>query len=126
MQKLLGGSLPVWLSVAAPLNVLAGLLLYWNDSHGLDARWIMTGTGIVFSIGAIAGLVGLVIAFGISRPTALELGALGKEIAMAGKPPTPDQLAKVRELQDRMTSATLWVVIVLSITITAMAIARYL
>src|SRR3712207_4204297 len=43
------------------LTVVAGVLLYWRSSSGLDADWITTPTGLAFTVGGIAGIAGLAI-----------------------------------------------------------------
>jgi len=126
MQKLMGGSLATMLAVTPGLNVLAGLLLFWNDSGGLQLTWLGSAPGIGFTLGGLAGLVALFIGLFVTRPANLAVVALGKEIAAAGKPPTKEQMAKMGTLQERMTSATLAVVIALAVAITMMAVARYL
>jgi uncharacterized membrane protein len=111
---------------AGPLTVLAGLTLYWIDSGGLQLNWITTPTGLGFTIGGIAALISLYIGLFISRTNALSMAALGKEMQSAGKPPTPEQLSRMRAFQETLTKASIWVAILLAITVAAMAIARYL
>ena len=126
MQKFMGGGYVLAQTFAGPLAVLAGLILYWKDSGGLSNGWIATPTGLGFTVGAIGGLVALFIGFFITRTAATNMANLGKEIQMAGKPPTPDQLAKIKQFQETLVSSTVWVAIALAITVAAMAIARYL
>lgn len=38
------------------VGVVAGALLYFRDSSGLDLSWITRPTGVVFTLGGIAGL----------------------------------------------------------------------
>jgi len=113
-------------SIAGPLTVLAGLILYWSDSGGLQNAWITTPAGLGFTVGAIFGLIAFGIGFFISRTTAEKMTALGREMQSAGKPPTPEQMSKMKALQERLTSASIWLAIVLAVTVAAMATARYL
>src|SRR5574341_2623139 len=41
------------LLIAATLAIIAGLLLYWQVSAGLQLRWISTPTGLGFTTGAV-------------------------------------------------------------------------
>ncbi len=67
MQRLMGGALTNSLTAAAPLTVLAGLILYWIDSGGLQTNWILTAPGLGFTVGALAGLAALGIGFFVTR-----------------------------------------------------------
>lgn len=126
MQRLTSGGFITALTAAGPLTVLAGLILYWNDSGGLQNGWITTPTGLVFTVGAIAGLIALGIGLFMSRPAAEGLGKLGKEIQAGGKPPAPEQMSKIKAFQEKLTQATLWTAIALVVTVAAMATARYI
>jgi hypothetical protein len=126
MQRLMGGKLPLSLTIAGPLTVLAGILLYWQDSAGLSSMWILSNVGIGFTVGGVAGIVAFLIGVSISRPTAAKMGVLGKATQTSGKPPSPEQLTQLNALQRTMSRATLWNTILISIALIAMAVARYL
>ena len=125
MQRLGASRFTPTMTIAAPLTVLAGLLLYVNDSAGFRIEWILSPVGLGFTIGGIAGLVALYIGFFVTRPNVVGLGTLGKEIQAGGKPPTPEQLAKVQAFQEKLTSASLQTAIAVTIALIAMATARY-
>lgn len=127
IQQMMGaGGYVVVQAIAGPLTVVAGLILYWIDSGGLQVSWIATATGLGFTVGGIAALIALYIGLVISRSSALGMAALGKEMQLAGKPPTPEQLSKMKAFQERLTQASVRNAILLAITVAAMAIARYL
>jgi len=125
MQRLSASRFTPAMTLAAPLNVLAGLLLYFNDSAGFRVEWILSPTGIGFTIGALAGLMAFVIGFFVTRPTIANLGVLGKEIQAAGKPPTPEQMTTLQGLQEKLTKASLQTSFAIVIAVLAMATARY-
>lgn len=112
--------------IAGPLTVVAGLTLYWIDSGGLQISVITTPFMLGLTVGGIAALVAFYIGFFITRTAALGMSALGKEMQAAGKPPTPDQLAKMKAFQETLTKASIWGAILLAVTVAAMATARYL
>jgi uncharacterized membrane protein len=115
--------LTVYITVSAILAVLAGLILFFLH-YGIAG--LSTPTGLVFGIGGVFGLVGLGIGGGLVGPTSLKLTQLGGEIARAGKPPTSAQQAEMSTLQKRLSSASLWNAIVVSLALLTMAAARYL
>lgn len=108
------------------LNVLAGLLLYWRSSAGLQVAWITSGPGLGFTIGALAAIAGLGVGFSVTRPAVLRMGALGAEIQASGQPPTAEQDAELHEIQDRSALAGRWTLTLVAIALLAMATARYL
>jgi uncharacterized membrane protein len=127
MQRLTGQSgFSEMMTVAAIANVLAGILLYWRDSGGLQPAWIATGTGIVFTLGGLAGILAAVVGFGVSRPAAVQLGALGKEIASAGGPPAPEKLAQMQALSEKLRQGGRLGVALMIVALLGMATARYL
>lgn len=111
--------------VAASLGILAGLLLYLRDSAGLQVAWIVTPPGLGFTLGAIAGLLG----YGglhMARRNMKRLGALAQQLQAGGKPPTPEQAADLQKLQQRQTRLANIGLILLSLALLGMSIARYL
>ena len=116
--------LSVWMSVGAGINVLAGILLFWRDSAGFNAAWFNSAFAMSFTIGALSGLVAFVVGIVFSRPRADRMGALGKEIMMAGKPPTPEQMAEMKKLGGQLAFYGKLTIAFLVITILGMALAR--
>lgn len=114
--------LAVYLSVAALLTVLAGLILFfWH--YGLAG--LNTRPGLVFGIGGVFGIIALAIGGGVTGPTSSKLTQLGGEIARGGKPPTPEQGAQLAALQARMRTGARWAAAFASLALLMMASARY-
>lgn len=122
MQRLaLGTQFIVVLSTAAGLTVLSGLLLYWRASGGLRGDWMTTGTGIMFTLGGLAGLVALFVGVSSGRTTR-NLAQLGASLE---GPPTAEQAAEFQALQSRAATLTTIAAILLVIALIGMATARY-
>jgi hypothetical protein len=118
--------LPLLLTLSAIVTVLAGLLLYWRASGGLDVDWILSGPGIGFTVGGLAAIATLALGLSITKPAVDRIGALGQEIARSGGPPTPDQSAEMQRLQARTVIVGRVSMVLLAISVVAMAIARFL
>jgi len=88
--------------VSGVLTVLAGGTLYGINSNWFSSGWMMTGTGIGFGIGAVAGIAALVFGAMIGNTNAA-LAALGAQIQ--GKP-TNEQLALMAVLRKRQVFVT--------------------
>lgn len=122
MQRLvLGTRFVVVTATAAALNVLTGLLLYWRASGGLSGEWMSTGTGVMFTIGGLGGLIALF--------TGSATGATSRKLAELGAslqgPPSPEQAAEIAGLQNRAGKLGAITAILLLIVLIAMATAQY-
>lgn len=116
---------PLYMNIVSALTILAGALLFWNTSGGLQSAWIKTGTGLGFTIGSVVALAVYVIGFFMIRPRAEQLGALGKQIGMSGGPPTAEQAAELEQIDREMRSIERVDVILLTLSLLTMATARY-
>ena len=114
------------MGIAAIANVLAGLLLYWKDSGGLQLVWITTSAGLAFTVGGLAGIAAAVVGFGMSGRAAGQLAQVGKEIASAGGPPAPEKLAQIQALQEKLRLGGRINVVLMIIALLGMSLARYL
>jgi uncharacterized membrane protein len=111
------------LVVAAVITALAGAALYWIDSGGLNANWITTRTGLVFTAGAIAGIVAFFIPIVAFRPTLARLDALAKDQKMTGDAASERVMGRAVDARVRR-----WGIVqagLLLFAIAAMAAARY-
>lgn len=111
---------------AGGLTVLAGLLLYWRDSAGLNPDWIGSAEGVALTVGALCAIAALAIGGSVIRPGIRASLAIGREVAAGGGPPTPEQAARLQALQERAHTAGKVIVPLLIVAVVAMASARYL
>ncbi len=126
MQRLSGAHrMPVYMSLAALLTTLAGLWLYWRASVGFVIPWILAPSGLTLTIGALAGILAAILGSVVMSPTAKRMAELGKAMQAAGGPPQPEQLAAMGALQARLHRAGLWDAALLIVSVTGMAVARY-
>jgi hypothetical protein len=127
MQRLVGQMhMTTIILVAAFLNVLAGVWLYWIFSGGFQVKWIASGHGLSLTIGAVAAIVTFILGLAVTRPTLLRMGALGQEIQNAGGPPNPEQMAAMQALQKRLATVGRIGAALLVIAVIGMAVARYI
>ncbi len=85
-------------TAANVVTVATGIWLI-SSPNGVQ---ISTWQDSVLVIGALAGMLASVFAFGRQRPTALALSDLGATIAASGGPPTVDQAGEMQRLQAAM------------------------
>lgn len=115
-----------YMAAVSPLTILAGAVLYWNDSAGLNPSWIATGSGLGFTFGALCGITAWIVGLFVVKPRADRMAALGGEISTQGKPPTPEQRAEMGNLGGILATFTRVVFVFLGLAVLAMATARYL
>ena len=63
---------------AAGLTILAGLLMYWRVSGGLDPDWIGSTYGLSITVGALCGIGAVAIAGSVVRPGMATLAMDGR------------------------------------------------
>ncbi len=109
------------MSAAAGLTILAGVILYWNDSAGFTSAWMNSGTGRSFGVGAGFAIIGFI--FGIL------LGGTTKAMALLGAKmqgkPSSEQMAQMQALQKRQVAYSYLTSAALLLALIEMATARY-
>ena len=115
-----------WVLRAAGLTVLAGLLMYWRVTSGLEWDLITSAYGISLTIGALCAIAAFSLGLSIVRPTIMATLAIGREVAESGGPPTPDQQAQLQALSKRGKDVGTVIVPLLVVAVAGMAAARYL
>ena len=90
-----------WVLRAAGLTILAGALMYWRVSGGLDGNWITSAQGLSLTIGALCAIAAFSLGMSVVRPSIMATLAIGKAVAESGGPPTPEQGAQLQALQKR-------------------------
>lgn len=116
----------IFFLVVSTLTVVAGGLLYWRDSGGLDLDWIQTDVGTGFRVGAVAGLISWILVVLVLAPTSYRLTALGERLGAASGPPSQTDMSLLQALQSRLKRLSLVNIAFLAIATVAMATARYL
>ena len=111
---------------AGIVTVVAGALLYFRDSGGLNPAWITSPTGLGFTIGAIAAIVSLSLGPLSILPTISKLQALGGRLKAEARPPTPEEGATLHALDRRLTQVGQLDLVLLLVAVVMMATARYL
>src|SRR5262245_5308919 len=108
---------------AALLTGIAGGILFWRDSSGLDPNFAFGASGIGFTVGAVAGLFALLAFLFIGYPNTRRLIAIGSRLEAERRPPTADEQALLVRAQARLKPLAILVPTLLGIAIVAMATA---
>ena len=118
--------LGVFFPIVATLTVLAGAILYWRDSGGLQAAWIGSPTGIGFTIGGLAAIVAFLGGFLLIGPGIAAQTAVQAELAKTGGEPSDEQRRRLAGAERRIKLSNRIDMPLLLIAGLSMAVARYL
>ncbi|HEX8024872.1 MAG TPA: hypothetical protein VF484_01575 [Candidatus Limnocylindrales bacterium] len=110
-------------AIAATLTVIGGSFLYIHDAGGLQL-WTST-SGLVFTLGAVCGILAWAAGFTLILPTVKRIAAVGAEMKAAGGPPSADLVARMAAAQHRLKRIGQVDTILILVAILAMATARY-
>lgn len=110
---------------AAVLTGVAGAILFWLDTNGLQVSSMTRPDMLGFTIGAIAGGLALLQFLVVGYPAARRLVAIGDRLETERRPPTEDEQRVLVASQGVLSRIGLAVLVLLSVATAAMATARY-
>jgi len=118
--------LPEILLATAAVAIASGAYLYWIASGALQATWLYSWSGSVYTFGALAALTAFMVGIGINIPSANRMGALMAKLHASGEQPTTEQSRMLSRLALRLVRGNRAVAVLLIAATAAMAVARYL
>jgi hypothetical protein len=104
------------------LVVTAGVIMYWYYSGNLSIEYLTSFRGLALTLGALAGLIAFIEGMLVTGPTARKMAAIGDQIQQGGGSPSPEQLAQMGVLRERLSSAGLHGTILLTAALVGMAL----
>ncbi len=116
---------PIVMLVAPLITVVAGVLLIWRLSGGLQAQWLSTRFGTVLTAAGVFAIIDFIIGFSVSRPSSFRIAKIGKAVAAGGGPPTRAQLEELQMLGKRISTATRIIAVLLILVVIGMSVFRY-
>lgn len=113
------------MNLFANLTIIAGALLFWRDSDGFRSSWLVTPTGIGFSIGALFGILVYIWGILVVGPTAVKMGKIGEALQGSAGKPDPQLIVSMQSLERKFNSATRADTALIVLALLFMATARY-
>lgn len=111
----------------ALVTVLSGLELYRRASGSYSVDWMRSPTGMGLSIGAVTGILALLIGGIVGRPNTLQAAALmARAATMADGMEKAALITRAGQLRARGTGAIQGAAVFLLISVLCMAVSRYL
>ena len=113
-----------YFELAAVTTVVAGGLLYWRASSGLQLGWITSASGIGFTIGAVAAVVSLAWGGMLVGPAGKRAADIQVNIAAAGRA-TVAEATELETIRRRLNTFAMVDLVLLGTAVVCMATARY-
>ena len=115
-----------YFELAAVTTVVAGALLYWRASDGLQLAWITSPTGLAFSVGALAAIISLAWGGLMVGPAGKRAKAIQDEIAASGGASSASQRSELDGIKAKLGRFAMVDLVLLGVAVVMMATARYL
>lgn len=126
MAQLNQRRMPLAMMGAGIINVASGVWLMFIVSGGAPGEWMQSGMGRTLGVGGALAILALVIGMIMNPLAAKRLGEIAAAAAKRGGPPPPEEVAGVARLQKRLGVGTIIVATLMTLAVSAMAVARYL
>jgi hypothetical protein len=127
MTALVRRGVVAYMASIGGLTVVTGIYLFWRFTGGFDPATSASRAGMAFSIGALTGLIALILGGSMVGASAKKIVALGEQ---AAKLPEGAERAALMHtmngLRQRMATFGRIVVVLLLISMAAMAVGHYI
>lgn len=112
------------IGVSGMVSVVAGSILYWEVSAGLDMDWIGHSYGTTITIGAVAGILALVVGIVLVGLTNNRVESMDESIPESGDL-SADEAETLESYRKRILVGERLIALLLLVAILAMATAQY-
>ncbi len=118
------GQLSRVLTIASITTILAGLLLFYPISGGLNGAWLSSSTGITLTLGAIVGILAFLHGVFVTGRTSAKMKVIADQLLNTQGPPPPDLLKEAQALGAKLGSGAMLTAAMGSIALILMAAAQ--
>lgn len=114
-----------WVLIAATTTVVAGVLLLWTSTNGLDPALLFGPSRVGFTVGGIVAI--FTFAFGslYVYPRTERVVRIMSDVMAAARPPAAEEQAQLGQLRGELLRAGYVIVASIAVATAAMATARY-
>jgi hypothetical protein len=127
MGILVRRGLAKYMAAIGGLTIVTGVYLFWRFTGGFDPALSSSRAGMAFSVGALTGLIALILGGSMVGASAKKLAALDAQAGTMPEGPGRAALMNTMEtLRERMSTFGKIVVALLFISMAAMALGHYI
>jgi uncharacterized membrane protein len=112
--------------IVAVITMLAGLRMLWLVSGGFSAQYFASRSGRTYATGAVFALATFVLFMAVNHPAIGRMMQLGQQMAIAPEAERPRLAAEMNAVRARAGLASKVAAVLITITVIAMAVGRYL
>ncbi len=113
------------MGIAAMLTTFAGLALY-ALIYSFNLNWILSATGLAFTIGSLAGVAAFLNGLFHTRHAGQKVAALDQQMQALGGPPTAELKAEMQRALGEVRTSSMTSAVLTTASLALMVIARYL
>lgn len=115
------------LPVLALLTVLSGIDLFRRASNGFSAAWLASPTGVGLGVGAVSGILAVIVGSLVARPSTLKAAALmGRAMQTSDASEKAAFIAQAEQMRARGVLGIRMAAAFLLVSVLSMAVSRYL
>jgi uncharacterized membrane protein len=111
--------------IAAVLTAVAGAILFWRDTNGLELQLMTGAEHLGFTVGGVAGGITLLLFLFVGYPAGRRMIAIGGRLEAERRAPTEDEQRILAATQRTLNRTGAVVLLLLTVAAAAMATARY-
>jgi uncharacterized membrane protein len=111
--------------VAASLTGVAGAILFWRDTNGLQLDLMLQPQGLGFTVGGVAGGIAWLLFLFVGYPAGRRLMTIGGRLEAERRPPNDAEQRNLATAQRLLSRVGVTVLVLLAVAAAAMATARY-
>ncbi|MCM3879930.1 MAG: hypothetical protein ND807_07475 [Vicinamibacterales bacterium] len=125
MTALVRKGMVAFMASVGGMTIVTGVYLFWRFTGGFDPAVSASRAGMAYSIGALAGLIALILGGSVMGRSAKRIVALGEQMSSAPEAQQSGMVNEMSALKGRMTSTGKIVLGLLFIALATMALGHY-
>jgi uncharacterized membrane protein len=126
MQALVRKGMVAFMASIGGMTIVTGVYLFWRFTGGFDPAVSSSRAGMAYSIGALAGLIALILGGSVMGRSAKRVVALAGQVSSAADAQRTAMMNEMATLRARMATTSKIVLGLLFIAVATMALGHYI
>jgi len=126
MTALVRRGLPAFMASIGGTTILTGIYLFWRFTGGFDPAVSASRAGMAFSVGALAGVIALILGGSVLGRGVKKMAAIGEKAASAPEAQRGAMMNEMDALSTRIEATSKIVLALLVIAMATMALGHYI
>ena len=126
MQALVRKGMVAFMASIGGMTIVTGVYLFWRFTGGFDPAVSSSPAGMAYSIGALAGVIALILGGSVMGRSAKKVVSLGGQMSSAPEAQRGAMANEIAALRARMETMGRIVLVLLFISVATMALGHYI